>query len=188
MRKSNQPIKYCAQCGHTTAYVIPQDDDKLRAVCSCCGSIHYENPKIINACILEHDGRILLGKRAITPRAGYWGIPAGFMEMGESCREGALRECKEELCAKAHDLALFGIYNVLPRNQVHVIYRGELTDGIFQAGHETSDARLFQEKEIPWNKLAFPVVTQALKRYFSERADGKFSVQEENILEDFTDR
>ena len=179
------PIKFCTQCGHATEYTVPDGDDKLRAVCPACGFIHYENPKIVNACIVECNGRILLGKRAIAPRRGYWGIPAGFMELGETCREGALRECKEELCANVGKVELFGVYNVVPKDQVHVIFRGELLGEKFGACHETLEARLFRENEIPWDKLAFPVVVHALKRYFQERAFGQFSVREENVLEDF---
>ena len=187
MSADNLPIKFCTQCGHSVEYRVPEGDDKLRAVCPACGYIHYQNPKIINACIVECNGRILLGKRSISPRKGYWGIPAGFMELGETCREGALRECREELCASVGHIELFGIYNVVPRDQVHVIFRGQLLDEHYQAGHETAEARLFRESKIPWEKIAFPVVTQALQRYLRERAFGQFSIQEENVLEDFAE-
>ncbi len=178
-------IRFCNQCGEPVKYQIPRGDDKPRAVCQSCHFIHYENPKIVNACIVEHEGKILLGKRTIEPRKGFWNVPAGFMENGEATRSGAIREVKEEVLADLKNVTLFGVYNIIQRNQVHVYFRGELAHEHFGAGAETSDAKLFAPEHIPWSKLAFPVGITALKRYIKEMKTGDFSIKEEDIIIDY---
>ncbi|TDR16348.1 NUDIX hydrolase [Marinicella litoralis] len=178
-------IKFCNQCGHEVKYLIPQGDDKPRAVCQSCYTIQYENPKVVNACIIEHKGKILLGKRTIEPRSGFWNIPAGFMENGESTRTGAIREVKEEVLADLKNITLFGVYNIIQRNQVHVYFRAELAHENFGAGAETSDAKLFAPEDIPWDQIAFPVGITALKRYIREMPSGEFSIKEEDIIIDY---
>ena len=179
------PIKFCNQCGHEVKYQIPDGDDKPRAICQSCYTVQYENPKIVNACIVEHEGKILLGKRTIEPRKGYWNVPAGFMENGEATRSGAIREVKEEVLAELKNVTLFGVYNIIQRNQVHVYFRGELTHNHFGAGAETSEAKLFAPEDIPWDHLAFPVGITALKRYIKEMASEDFSIKEEDIIIDY---
>ncbi len=178
-------IKFCNQCGHQVKYEIPPGDDKVRAVCQSCQYIQYENPKIVNACIIEHKDKILLGKRTIEPRAGYWNVPAGFMENGEATRSGAVREVKEEVLADVKNISLFGVYNIVQRNQVHIYFRAELTGEYFAAGAETSAAELFAPEDIPWDQLAFPVGITALKRYIQERKTGNFTIKEEDIIIDY---
>ena len=178
-------IQFCNMCGSAVNYQQPPGDNVDRAVCTNCGHIHYENPKIVNACILEHEGKILLGKRTIPPREGFWNVPAGFMENGESTRSGAIREIREEVCAEIVDIQLFGVYNIIQRNQVHVYFRGHIKDGKFAAGAETSEAKLFAPDEIPWDRIAFPVGITALKRYVSEMKTGVFSIIEDDIIIDY---
>jgi len=178
-------IKFCNQCGHEIQYGIPEGDDKPRAVCQHCQYIQYENPKIVNACIIEHKGQILLGKRTIEPRKGFWNVPAGFMENGESTRSGAIREVREEVMAQLKNVTLFGVYNIIQRNQVHVYFRAELDGDQFAAGAETSEAKLFAPEDIPWDHMAFPVGITALKRYVKEMDSGQFSIKEEDIIIDY---
>ena len=178
-------IKFCNQCGQEVKYQIPPGDDKPRAICQSCFLIQYENPKIVNACIVEHEGKILLGKRTIEPRKGYWNIPAGFMENGEATSSGAIREVKEEVLADLKNVTLFGVYNIIQRNQVHVYFRAELAHDYFGAGAETSEAKLFAPEDIPWDHLAFPVGITALKRYLKEMPSGDFSIKEEDIIIDY---
>lgn len=178
-------IKFCNQCGHQVKYQIPEGDDKPRAICQSCYTIHYENPKIVNACIVEHEGKILLGKRTIEPRSGFWNVPAGFMENGEATRSGAIREVKEEVLADLKNVTLFGVYNIIQRNQVHIYFRGELVHDHFAAGAETSEAKLFAPEDIPWDHMAFPVGITALKRYIKEMPSGEFSTKEEDIIIDY---
>ncbi len=179
------PIKYCNQCGHQVKYEVPDGDDKPRAVCQSCATIQYENPLVVNACIVEYEGKILLGKRTIEPRSGYWNIPAGFMENGEATRSGAIREVKEEVLADLKNVTLFGVYNIIQRNQVHVYFRGELVHGKYGAGAETSAAKLFAPDDIPWDQIAFPVGITALRRYVKEMTTGDFSIKEEDIIIDY---
>ncbi len=179
-------IKYCNQCGHQVKYQIPQEDNALRAVCQNCAFIQYENPKVVNACIIEHEGKILLGKRTIEPRSGFWNLPAGFMENGESTRAGAIREVREELLAEVENITLFGVFNVIQSHQVHVYFRAGLVNGEFAAGAETSEAQLFAPDEIPWDQIAFPVGVAALKRYLEEKSNGEFLIKEEDVIVDHT--
>jgi len=178
-------IKFCNQCGRQVKYQKPEGDEELRAVCQSCFHIQYENPLIVNACIIEHEGRILLGKRTIEPRKNCWNVPAGFMENGESTRLGAIREVKEEVLATVKNLELFGVYNIVQRSQVHIYFRAQLDSPHFAAGAETSDAQLFLPEDIPWDTLAFPVSITALKRYIEEMKTGNFSIKEEDILIDY---
>ena len=177
-------IKYCNQCGAPVEFKIPNNDDHLRAVCTKCHAIHYQNPKIITGVIVEHKGKVLLAKRAIEPRFGTWTIPAGFMELNETIQAGAARECFEETEAKIKNSTLFGVYNIIANSQVYTILRAQLDGNHFKPTSESLEVALFSANEIPWNQLAFPCVTQALKRYVKE-INTQFTVQLEDIQEDF---
>jgi len=159
------PYGYCRHCGKPTNELTPEGDNRLRVVCESCGVIHYENPKNVVGCLLEWQGKVLLCKRGIEPRHGFWTLPAGFMENGESTRDGALREAREEATAHCDDLKLFGVYNLPRISQVYLMFYGRLKDGYAKANEETLEVRLFEEKDIPWDALAFPVVTEVLSRY-----------------------
>ena len=167
---------FCNHCGGVCEQQIPQGDNRLRRVCRSCDSIHYENPKNVVGCLLEWQDKVLLCKRAIEPRYGFWTLPAGFMENGESTRDGAAREAFEEATAACDDLRLFSVYNLPRISQVYLMYQGELKDGFAKASEETLEVRLYEESEIPWSELAFPVVTEALTRFFDRRKRGETSV------------
>ncbi|WP_306117155.1 MULTISPECIES: NUDIX hydrolase [unclassified Roseitalea] len=136
----------------------PDGDTHRRKVCDHCGFIAYENPRIVVGSVIDHDGAILLCRRSIEPRRGYWTVPAGYLELGETPEEGARREAREEANAELvlHDV--LAIYTVRRLSQVQLIYRATLTDGHFSAGEETLEARLFRFDAIPWDELAFPTV------------------------------
>lgn len=157
---------FCSHCGHSCSVLVPEGDNRPRRVCSGCQCIHYENPKNVVGCLLEWQGKVLLCKRAIEPRYGYWTLPAGFMENEETTIQGAAREAFEEATARCDELRLFSIYNLPRISQVYLMFNGRLRDGYAQAGDETLEVGLFDESEIPWDKLAFPVITEALTRYF----------------------
>ena len=165
------PHGYCRHCGKPTKELIPKGDNRVRLVCESCGVIHYENPKNVVGCLLEWHGKVLLCKRGIEPRHGYWTLPAGFMENGESTREGALREAQEEATANCDDLKLFGVYNLPRISQVYLIFYGRLKDGYAKANEETLAVELFDENDIPWDDLAFPVITEALSRYCERHSE-----------------
>ena len=164
-----ETMNFCSHCGSSVDLQIPEGDHLPRHVCRDCGAIHYQNPKIVAGCIPEWQGRILLCRRSIKPRYGLWTIPAGFMENGETLEQAAKRETDEEACAKVELAGLYALYNLPHVNQVYVIFRGKLVDGSFAPGLESLETALFEESEIPWHEIAFPVVTRTLKRYFDDR-------------------
>lgn len=164
-------MQYCSSCGNQVSLKVPDGDNRERYVCEQCGEIHYQNPKNVVGCLLEWHGKVLLCKRAIEPRLGYWTLPAGFMENNESTLEGAAREAAEEANAVAEDLKLFGIYNLPRISQVYMMFHGVLKGGVASAGDETLEVALFNENEIPWNDLAFPVVVECLTRYYERRSE-----------------
>ena len=175
------PIKYCNQCGGLTTLKIPHGDNLPRVVCENCGFIQYENPRVIVGCIPEWKDQILLCKRAIEPRLGFWTLPAGFLENNETTQEGALRETKEEANASATIIDVFSLIDIPHINQVYLLYRAKLEDANFSATFESSDVALFDESSIPWDDIAFAAIKKSLKRYFSDKRSGTFSLHAEPI-------
>jgi len=169
-------MKYCSNCGAAVTLTIPSGDHRPRSVCSDCGTIHYINPKIVAGCIPEWKDQILLCKRAIEPRLGLWTLPAGFMENDETADEGAARETLEETGAHTTNLELFSFYSIPHISQVYLIYRAQLVDQNFGPTSESEEVRLFSQHEIPWDKIAFPVVKLSLQKYFENRAAGRFEL------------
>lgn len=174
-------MKFCSHCAHTVVFEIPAGDDRPRHLCRACGAIHYVNPRVIVGTLPYIGEQVLLCKRAIEPRHGLWTLPAGFMENGESSEQGALRESWEEARAKLRIDELFAVYDIPHINQVYLMYRGELTDMDFGPGPESLEVELFEEKDIPWDEMAFPVMTQTLKHYFRDRDNGVFQLHREVI-------
>ena len=166
-------MRYCSNCGTRVELRIPEGDNLPRHVCIACGVIHYQNPKIVVGCIPEWEDKILLCRRAIEPRHGLWTVPSGFMENAETLGQGAERETLEEANARVRMGNLYAIYSLPHINQVHVLFRAQLLDLDFKPGIESLDVRLFSEEEIPWDKLAFRVIREPLKRYFEERRQGE---------------
>ena len=171
------PIKHCKNCGNAVEYRLPDDGDtKQRAVCPACGTVHYENPLNVVGTVPYWGEQVLLCKRNIEPRWGKWTLPAGFMELNETVAEGAARETLEESGAVFELEGLFTLVNVAQVGQVHLFYRARLLSEQFDPGHETLEARLFTEAEIPWEEIAFRTVKETLTRYFDDRRSGKFSI------------
>ncbi len=168
-------FKHCPNCGAAVDYRIPADDNRERAVCPACGSIHYQNPlNVVGTLpVWEADGRVLLCRRAIEPRHGLWTLPAGFMELGETTAEGALRETQEEAGAQIEMLPLYSVLNVVKVGQVHLFYRARLLSTHFEPGPESLEARLFAEDEVPWNDIAFRTTRETLQRFFDDRRAGR---------------
>ncbi|MEE4202436.1 MAG: NUDIX hydrolase [Halieaceae bacterium] len=170
-------MKFCTQCGGALALTIPAGDDRERHVCTQCGHIHYQNPRIIVGCLPTHEDRVLLCRRAIEPRYGKWTLPAGFMENGETTAEGAARETWEEAEAKATHMTLYRVFDVPQIHQVYVFYRCGVEDGRYGAGPESLETALFDEADIPWDQLAFPVVSELLTEFFEDRVCGDYPVR-----------
>jgi ADP-ribose pyrophosphatase YjhB (NUDIX family) len=167
-------MNFCSNCGARVERCVPPGDSLPRFVCSVCGTIHYENPKIVVGCIPEWEDGILLCRRAIEPRHGLWTVPAGFMENGETTAQGAQRETLEEANARVEIVGLYALFNIPHINQVYMLFRARLLDLDFHAGAETLEARLFAESEIPWDAIAFATVRRTLQHYFSDRRAGEF--------------
>ena len=174
-------IKHCRRCGAPATYRQPADDNRDRAVCSACGEIHYENPLNVVGTVPVWGDQVLLCKRAIEPRHGFWTLPAGFMELGETTAEGAVRETVEEAGARIELKGLFTVLNVVRVAQVHLYYRADLLDTDFAPGPETIEAQLFHENEIPWDQLAFRTVRRTLECFFADRKRGQFDVHTADI-------
>ena len=170
-------IKHCKNCGTAVVYRLPDDGDtKQRAVCPACHTIHYENPLNVVGTVAHFGDRVLLCKRNIEPRWGKWTLPAGFMELGETTDEGAARETDEEAGAQFEMQGLFTVISVPRVGQVHLFYLARLLNDQFKPGHETIEARLFTEEEVPWDEIAFRTVRETLSRYFADRRKGRFDV------------
>ncbi len=165
-------MKFCSACGNQVTLRTPEGDHFVRFVCEFCGVVHYQNPKLIVGCVPEHAGRILLCRRAIEPRLGFWTIPAGFMENGETTQEGARRESFEEALAQVEIGSLLAVVHVLHADQVHVMFRARLPEASFGPSPESLEVGLYGESEIPWGDIAFRSVDFALRRYFEDRRRG----------------
>lgn len=166
-------MKFCSTCGAAVVHKIPDGDHLPRFVCTSCSIIHYQNPRVIAGCVPQWQGKILLCKRAIEPRLGFWTLPAGFMENGEALQDAAARESKEEALANVEIGSLLAIVNVLHADQVHIMFRARLLDTDFGVGAESLEVGLYEESEIPWPEIAFLSVEFALRRYFDDRRAGR---------------
>jgi ADP-ribose pyrophosphatase YjhB (NUDIX family) len=173
---------FCSNCGRPLVERIPEGDSRRRYVCEKCNIIHYQNPKIVAGCLPEWKGRLLLCRRAIEPRYGLWTLPAGFMENGESTEQAAARETLEEACARVVDLKLYGVFSIPHISQVYMMFRAQLESEDFGPGDESLEVRLFEEHEVPWETLAFPVVRRTLERYYRDVKTNHFPVYVENII------
>jgi len=175
-------MKFCSECGQTVTARIPSGDTRSRFICDHCETIHYQNPRIVAGVLATHKRHVLLCRRAIEPRIGYWTLPAGYMENGETTEEAALRETWEEARASMQEQELYMLFNLPHINQVYMFFRGALADLDFSAGEESLEVKLFSEEEIPWSELAFPTVGKTLKQYFIDRQSNHFPVRIRDIV------
>ncbi len=167
-------MKFCSNCGAHVHIRIPSGDSLPRHVCDQCGTIHYQNPKLVVGALAEWGDRILLCRRAIEPRYGTWTLPAGFMENEESTAQAAARETLEEACARIEIGHMYTLIDVPHISQVHIIYRARLLDLDFRPGEESLEVALFEEKDIPWEEIAFRTIALTLQHYFEDRRKGRW--------------
>lgn len=175
-------MNYCTHCGSPVQLRIPAGDNLPRHVCDRCGTIHYQNPKLVIGALAEWQDRVLLCRRAIEPRYGLWTLPAGFMENNETTAQAAVRETIEEAGARIELGPLFTLINVPHINQVHLVYRARLLDLHFAPGEESLDVVLFQETDIPWNEIAFRSIAMTLRFYFADRSRGSYEFHAGDIV------
>lgn len=156
---------------------VPEGDDRERLVCPDCGFVNYQNPKVVVGSVVSWGDRILLCRRAIAPRRGFWTLPAGFMEHGETAAEGAVREAREEACARIEIDRVLAVYSIPRIGQVQVIFRASLADPDIAAGPESEEVGLFRWEEIPWDDIAFPSVHWALGHFDEVRGQEDFAAR-----------
>ncbi len=167
-------MKYCCYCSAELIYDIPADDNRHRYICNVCDVVHYQNPKVVAGCLPIWEDQVLLCKRAIEPRYAYWTLPAGFMELGETTLEAAIRETKEEANARVEVESLFAVFNLPHVDQVYMMFKSRLLDLDFHAGEESLEVQLYKEEDVPWDDLAFRTIKETLSLYFADRKAGKF--------------
>jgi ADP-ribose pyrophosphatase YjhB (NUDIX family) len=175
----NRVIRHCTQCGHAVEHRVPVDDNRERAMCPACGHIEYDNPRIVAGCIIEHEHKIVLAKRAIEPRHGFWTLPAGFMELGETVEQGAAREALEEANAQVDIVQLYSVYSIPRIGQVYMLFRARFADAdnpAMSAGDESLEVGLFDANSTPWDDIAFTAVKLTLERYWTEAKLGKYTL------------
>ncbi|KAJ1403349.1 NUDIX hydrolase domain [Sesbania bispinosa] len=183
-------IKFCQWCGGSTKYDIPDGEEKLRAICTICGKIAYQNPKmeyrmfcqtcreknsvtVVVGCLVEHDNKVLLCKRSIQPSHGLWTLPAGYLEIGESAVEGAIRETREEANADVEVISPFAQLDIPLIGQTYMIFLAKLKKPHFSPGPESSECQLFPLDDIPFNSLSFSSMVVTLSLYVEDIKIGK---------------
>jgi ADP-ribose pyrophosphatase YjhB (NUDIX family) len=175
-------MKFCANCAAPVVKRVPPGDTLPRWVCDQCGEIHYKNPLMVVGSIPEYQGKVLLCRRAIEPRYGYWTLPAGFLENDETVGQGAARETLEEAGANVELDGLFSMISVPRVNQVHVFYRARVLELGFKPGAETLEVALWEEERVPWKEIAFRTVGLTLQHWFADRARGGFQFHAEDLV------
>ena len=175
-------MNFCPNCGAKIVIRVPDGDTLPRHVCSSCGAIHYRNPLMVIGSIPEWDDQVLLCRRAIEPRHGFWTLPAGFMELGETVAQAAIRETLEEANARVELGGVFTMLSVPHVNQVHIFYRARLLDLDFGPGSESLEVALFREQDVPWRELAFRTISATLKHYYADRRQGAYNLHADEIL------
>ncbi len=175
-------MRYCSDCGSLIKQKIPPNDNRLRYVCTSCNKIYYQNPKPIVGCLPEWQDRLLLCRRAIEPRLGLWTLPAGFMEEHETVQAGAARETWEEAGAKVEIKQLYTMFNLPYISQIYLLFRAQLLDPNVAPGTESLEVNFFQEQDIPWMDIAFPVIRETLWLYFRDKKQGAFKLHTGDIV------
>nr|XP_009592852.1 nudix hydrolase 23, chloroplastic [Nicotiana tomentosiformis] len=166
-------INFCQFCGGSTKHEIPDGEEKVRAICTLCGKIIYENPKMVVGCLIEHDKKILMCRRKIQPSYGLWTLPAGYMEIGESAAEGAIRETLEEANAEVEVQSPFAQLDIPLIGQTYMIFLAKLKTPHFSPGPESSECRLYELDDIPFDSLAFSSMLVTLKLYIEDIKVGR---------------
>ncbi len=177
-------MNFCSDCGARLERRVPPGDNRERFICDACDTVHYINPRIVAGCLPVWEDRVLLCRRANRPRSGFWTLPAGFLENNETIIAGATRETFEEANAVVANLDLYTIFSLPHISQIYLFYRADMTTPDHSPGFESLEVALFDEQDIPWDDLAFPVIRHTLEHFFSDRASGVFPVRSRDIIVD----
>lgn len=175
--------KYCSICGTALSRRIPPEDNRMRDVCDHCGAVHYQNPRNVVGVVPIYGDRVLLCRRAIEPRFGKWTLPAGFMELGETTAQGAMRETQEEAGAQIELGPLYTIIDVPQAEQVHFFYLAKVTSAALYPGPESIEAAFFRLEDIPWSELSFRTVSTTLQHYVEDARTGVFPIHHYDLPE-----
>lgn len=170
-------LKFCNQCGASLSYRIPPGDDRSRYVCDDCGTVHYENPKVVVGCVPVWEEKILLCKRAIEPGLGKWTLPAGYLENGETAEEGAIRETFEETGARVEIIQPYSLFHLTFADHIYFMFSARMLSPDFSPGKESLSVDLFNEAKIPWSQIAFSVIGETLKRFLADRGGNPPALQ-----------
>lgn len=174
-------MNYCPHCAAPVIVETPDDDNRPRSICTGCGRIHYRNPKMVVGCVPLYDDEILLCRRNIEPRKGFWTLPAGYLECNETTEEGACRETLEETGVQVTELRPYRLFDIVHIGQIYLMYLARLETLTFHATEESLEVRLFAEKDIPWSAIAFPVIEKTLQHYFADRLNNDFPFRQDQI-------
>lgn len=175
-------MNYCCDCGANVSFVVPENDNRPRYICDSCHAIHYQNPKPVCGCLPVWEDRVLLCKRAIEPRYGYWTLPAGFMENSETIQQAAIRETWEEATAEVEIQQLYCVFSLPHVSQIYMMFLTKLKHCSFKPGAESLETALFRQDEIPWDELAFTTIQYTLEFYFAERVKQNYTTHIGDII------
>jgi ADP-ribose pyrophosphatase YjhB (NUDIX family) len=170
-------LNFCSQCGNSVSKKIPEDDNRERFVCDDCGFIHYQNPNAVVGTLPYCGDKILLCKRGIEPRKGLWTLPAGFLEMGETLQDGALRETREETNSIVKIDKMYFMFDIPQIGQFYALYKASIEENSYSPTSESLEVELFSYDDIPWEELAFPFVPIALEFFYKDLEDGYFPLR-----------
>ncbi len=166
-------MNFCSNCGSDALeFKIPEGDNLPRFCCSKCNTIHYQNPKVVVGAIPVWEGKIMLARRGISPRKGFWNLPCGFLELNETIEEGAQREVLEETGAQVNLTALHTVYNLPDAHQIYIIFTANMASNYFTTTPESTEIQLFTIENLPWDEIAFSSNTFALTNYISDVENG----------------
>ena len=169
-------MKFCSNCGHTVSFKDIESDTHPRFFCEECKTIHYQNPNMVVGCLPIWEDKIMLCRRAIEPRKGFWNLPGGYLENGETVQEGAAREVREEAGILVEVTNLHTVFSIPKINQVYLHFLAAMPDLNYTAGVESLEVKMFTETDIPWQEIAFSSSTFSLKKYFSDKKNGRRQV------------
>lgn len=176
-QEADMTNRFCSNCGASTSRRVPEGDNRVRVTCEACGTIHYENPKLVVGCIVEQGDSILLCRRSIEPKRGKWTLPAGYLENNETTAQGALRETFEESGANVELLGSYRLFDLPAFSQLYLLFRARLLACPFLPTTESSVVQLLPRVDIPWEQIAFPVITTTLRHYCKDAVNNSFSFE-----------